>query len=173
MRRGEGFHGRGAWTAHRPRTRIAVLAAISLAGLAGGAPARASLGHAADSVEFDRAHMAARMTSTQAATHTVQVLSLPHGGGVVREFMSPGGVVFAVAWRGPGRPDLRQLLGEHFDTLQAESVIRAGRRLSVPLAVSRSDFVVHSGGHPGAFWGVAYLPQQLPAGVSVQDLQTR
>jgi hypothetical protein len=79
--------------------------------------------------------------------------------------------VFAVVWRAPGRPDLRQLLGGHFDTLQADNATRVGRRYRRPLAVSRSELVVQSGGHSGAFWGVAVLPGMEPPGFSLNDLK--
>ena len=78
--------------------------------------------------------------------------------------------MFAVTWRGPGRPDLRQLLGEHFQTLQDDNV-RRGPRTRRPLSVSRSDFIVRTGGHPGGFWGVAFLPQSPPAGFSTAELK--
>ena len=85
-------------------------------------------------------------------------------GGLVREFTRADGTVFAVTWRGPGRPDLRQLLGDHFQTLQADNV-RNGPRTRRPLSVNRSDFIVRTGGHSGAFWGVAFLPQHGARGL--------
>jgi hypothetical protein len=33
----------------------------------------------------------------------------------VRQFVSPSGTVFGVAWDGPWQPDLHQLLGAYFD----------------------------------------------------------
>ena len=134
-------------------------------------PAWASLGQRMESVRADRAKLAASLSSTQGQAFVVHTLTLP-AGGRVREFAAPDGVGCAVSWRGHGRPDLRQLLGEHFETMQADTAVRAGRRLRVPLTVDRSDFVVRSGGHPGAFWGTAFLPQQAPAGVTLRDLQT-
>ncbi len=129
----------------------------------------AGLGQPFESVKTDRARMSARMASIAMATHTVSALTLANGG-VVKEFSNRSGMVFAVSWRGPGRPDLQQLLGGGFDTLQADNVDRGGRRMRAPLKVDRSDLVVHTGGHPGAFWGVAYLPQQTPSGFSGADL---
>jgi hypothetical protein len=137
--------------------------------LIGGLPAQASLGGARDSVDADGRHFAARMSAAAAPTHTVNVLTMPNGE-VVREFTRGDGVVFAVTWRGPARPDLRQLLGPRFDTVQADNVLPGGRRTRRPLAVRRSDFVMSSGGHPGAFWGVAYLPAEAPPGFPVKDL---
>jgi hypothetical protein len=143
--------------------------AVALLCLIGGLPARASLGGGRDSVDADGRHFAARMSTIGASTHTVNVLTMTNGE-VVREFTRGDGVVFAVTWRGPARPDLRQLLGPRFDTIQADNVLGGGRRTRRPLAVRRPDFVLSSGGHPGAFWGVAYLPALAPAGFPVRDL---
>lgn len=145
-------------------------AAAAAACLAVALPAYAHLGGAYASVEADRAHMGARIQSTSAATHTVHTLTLANGG-IVREFSRPDGTVFAVTWRAPGRPDLRQLLGEHFNTLQIDNARPPGRWSRQPLNVNRSDFVVQSGGHSGAFWGVAILPQSEPAGFALSDLK--
>ena len=112
------------------------------------------------------------MAKSATAASTVETLTLPNGG-TVEEYVGAHGVVFGVSWRGPGRPDLEQLLGDHFATLQADNPLPGGRRTRSPLTVNRTDLVVHSGGHPGAFWGSAYLPQQLPAGFSLKDLHSR
>jgi hypothetical protein len=155
-------------TSRSPARAAALVAGAVWLGLA--APALAALGGAYDSVESDRIHLSARLNSTAAATYTVHALTLANGG-VAREYTRGDGVVFAIAWRGPGRPDLRQLLGGYFDTFQADNGLPGGRRTRRPLSVDRPDFIVRSGGHPGAFWGVAYLPQLAPAGFSVNDLQ--
>ncbi len=148
------------------RRRVAVAAAVWLAA----APAaHATLGGARDGVDRDQASLAASLSSTAATTHTVHALTLANGV-VAREFIGASGVVFAVTWHGPARPDLRQLLGSYFNTLQADNAPRAGRRTRAPLAVNRSDFVVESGGHSGAFWGVAFLPKMAPAGFSASAL---
>jgi len=150
-------------------SRLACAAAAS-AGLLGALPAHAALGGAYASIATDRAHLAARLQSTSAATHTLHTLTLGNGG-MVREFSRPDGTVFAVTWRAPGRPDLRQLLGDHFQTLQSETARHAVRGRRLPMMVNRSDFMVVSGGHSGAFWGVAYLPQAAPPGFSPSELK--
>ena len=148
----------------------ATLAGAFALTLASVVPAHATLGRAYDSVVSDRAHMSARLASAQGARFTVHTLTLASGG-VVREYAGTDGVVFAVARRAPGRPDLQQLLGDSFATMQADNA-RAGQpRLRRPLSVQRSGLVMQSGGHPGGFWGVAYLPQNLPTGVSPQDIR--
>jgi hypothetical protein len=138
-------------------------------GVIAAVPAWAALGGGRESIDTDRRHLAARLSATAAATHTVHVLTMPNGE-VIREFARNDGTVFAVAWRGPARPDLRQLLGPRFDDVQADNVLPGGRRTRRPLAVRRPDFALTSGGHPGAFWGVAYLPALAPPGFPVKDL---
>ena len=145
-------------------------AAAAAAVFAVASSAHAFLGGGYATVTADRAHMAARLQTSAAATHTLHQLTLANGG-LVREFSRPDGTIFAVTWRGPGRPDLRRLLGDHFGALQADNARRSGRPRRLPLMVNRSDFVVVSGGHPGAFWGVAYLPQAAPAGFSPSELR--
>ena len=149
------------------RYAASLLAFVAL--MAASPAAHAALGHAVDSVQTDRLHMSARMATSAAAAYTAQTLTLDNGG-TVKE-LSAGGVVFAVAWRGPSRPDLKQLLGEHFDTLQAATAIVGAHRLRAPILVDRTDLVVHSAGHSGAFRGFAYLPALIPTGVSAADLQ--
>jgi len=143
---------------------MATLIALALA-----APAHAYLGASRNTVEADRAHMAASRTSRAAAAYSVDVMALANGG-TVKEYSRPDGTVFAVTWMGSGRPDLRQLLGSHFSALQTDN-LRRGARTRRPLSVNRSDFVVSSGGHSGAFWGVAILPQATPTTFSAADLK--
>ena len=150
-------------------SRLACAAAAATA-FAAASSAHAFLGGSYATVTADRAHMAARLQTSAAATHTLHQLTLANGG-MVKEFSRSDGTVFAVTWRGPGRPDLRQLLGDHFSTLQADNARRSGRPRRLPLVVNRSNFVVLTGGHPGAFWGVAYLPQAAPAGFSPSELK--
>ncbi len=137
--------------------------------LALAAPALASLGAPRDTVETDRAHMAASRTSRAGAAYAVDIMALANGG-TVKEFSRPDGTVFAVTWVGPARPDLRQLLGSHFSTIQTDNV-RRGPRTRRSLSVNRTDFVVQSGGHSGAFWGVAILPGVTPAGFSAASVR--
>ncbi len=162
-------------TARRPQTfstcaRLCSGGLAALAWLGVASPSFASLGGVASSIEVDRAHLAARSSTVVNAAYTVYVMTLPNGG-TVKEFERSDGVVFGIAWRGPSRPDLRQLLGSRFAVMQSDVVVHGGRRLRAPLIDERSDFVLHSAGHSGAFVGSAYLPQLAPASFSVSDLQ--
>jgi hypothetical protein len=95
-------------------------------------------------------------------------MTLPSGT-VVREFVSLQGQVFAVSWKGPFKPDLRQLMGDYFDRyVQATPASRGGHGAS---RVAQADLVVQSMGHMRAFSGHAFVPGMLPAGVAESDLQ--
>jgi hypothetical protein len=135
--------------------------------------AHASLGGDSASVEADRVHMnvkhAARLTPSSTGSYTVHETTLPTGT-LVRQYVSKAGVVFAVTWSGPFMPNLRQLLGLHFDTMTARQAkrVHAGHRF---ISQHESDLVIESGGHPRSFAGRAYLPSALPAGVAEKDIQ--
>ena len=147
--------------------RITLSGAVLI--LLGATAAAAELGGRAESIDADRAHFDAGITSSNAPNHRIYTLT-PTRGGIVHEYANAEGQVFAVSWHGPGRPDLRQLLGARFDSFQSGLAARTGRRMSRHVVVRRSDFVVRSAGHPGAFFGVAYLPGLMPQGLAVDDL---
>jgi hypothetical protein len=88
----------------------------------------------------------------------------------VREYVSESGFVFAVAWEGPFLPDLKALLGKHFDTLVAESarIPRVGRS---SIAINLPEVVINSGGHMRSFEGSAWIPAELPAGFSTDHVR--
>ena len=115
--------------------------------------------------------MSARMTAVPMGHYTRHELTRPNGG-MVHEFTNPAGAVFAVTWSGPGKPDLRTLLGRYFATFQANSVAtaRAMHSLRRPPQVSQPDLQILTGGHMGWFHGVAYVPSLAPAGFSPTEL---
>jgi hypothetical protein len=88
---------------------------------------------------------------------------------VVREYVSAAGQVFAVSWRGPLLPDLKQTLGSYFQQYQsAAGVPHVGHR---HLSIEQPELVVHSNGHMRAFYGHAYLPGLVPANFSLADIK--
>ena len=92
-------------------------------------------------------------------------------GTIVREYATPAGVVFAVSWQGPVLPDLSALLGQYFKTFKLEAeLVRASGRRGGPLTIARTDLVVQSGGRMRDFFGHAYAPALVPAGVKVNDV---
>src|SRR6185437_4319337 len=134
--------------------------------LAGGAmtPARAGLGDTVASVQTDRVNMKGQLRTRSEAGYTVQEITAANGV-LVREFVSPAGVVFAVSWSGSAMPDLRQTLGTYFDqyrtTVQAQRA--TGRRAGHHhIEIRTPSLVVHAGGHMRQYFGVAYVPSLVP-----------
>jgi hypothetical protein len=132
-------------------------------------PAWASLGDNVTSVQTDKAHMKGTLRSVatqQYVTHEIQVPT----GQVVREFVSPEGTVFGVAWEGPFQPDLEQVLGSYFEPAK-QAVAAQQRHGHGPIYVETSGFVFQQGGHARSFHGRAYVPSMVPQGVDVTDIQ--
>ena len=128
----------------------------------------ATLGENEGSVKADQAQMRASLRTVRASTHSVHELQTP-AGHVIREYVSPSGTVFGVAWQGPSKPDLKQLLGSHFEELQPEAPTTRVRR--GPVVVRQPGIVFEMGGHMRAFAGRAYVPQLLPAGVAPEAIK--
>jgi len=131
----------------------------------------ATLGGSLDSVQTDQAHFKANMTITGGDVYTIHELTTPTHI-VMREYVSSGGRVFGVTWRGPFIPEMQQLLGSYFQqyvlAAKAERERHVGR---VPLNIQLPGLVVQTGGHMGAYFGRAYDPQLLPVGASPDDIR--
>jgi hypothetical protein len=134
--------------------------------------AAAELGGTLATVDTDRVKMQGallRIAQTGPfAMHEIRTAA----GTNVRQFISPSGTVFGVAWDGPWQPDLHQLLGPYFDRFtQAAQVVRHARKGRGPLSIRDGDLVVDISGHPRAFVGRAYLAPLLPQGVDPSSIK--
>jgi hypothetical protein len=146
----------------------AILAAVVLTTTL---PAFAGLGEELSSVQADQAHVQGTLRTTQTSSYTIHEIQSPTGT-VVREYVSPSGKVFAVAWQGPWPPDMRQILASYFgqyqQSAQAQANSRTGRR---PLVIEQPGLVLQSGGHMRSFAGRAYIPEMLPQGISAEAIR--
>lgn len=81
-------------------------------------------------------------------------------GVTLRAYASADGTVFGLAWHGISPPDLRQLLGSHYEEYRAaaQQVRRRG-----PVTITAGDLVVQLGGHMRDLHGRAYLSDAIPA----------
>jgi hypothetical protein len=133
-------------------------------------PARAALGGGLDSVESDRKALAA--TRHQAmAEPGYQVHELESDGLRVRQYLSPQGVVFAVAWDGLAHPDLDTLLGPYaaaWREADATAPRSPGRRAR---ALTARNLVVEQWGHMRHLQGRAWDPALLPPGVTADAIR--
>ncbi|HEX9276806.1 MAG TPA: DUF2844 domain-containing protein [Casimicrobiaceae bacterium] len=145
----------------RPLWRIALLVGWAIVAGIAALPARAALGGGEATVEADRLQVGGTLRVLRLAAYTVHELQVPSGT-VVREYVSPAGTVFGVAWQGPSMPDLRQVLGTYFDRY-VDAVTK--RKARGPVLIEQPGLVVQSSGHMRAFVGRAYIPEAFPQGV--------
>jgi Protein of unknown function (DUF2844) len=94
---------------------------------------------------------------------------------VVREYVSPAGAVFGVAWEGQFPPDLQSLLGPYYQQAQqaqkAASSAQQPRVRRAPVVIETPGLVLYQTGHMRSFHGQAYVPQLVPQGVQASDIR--
>lgn len=148
------------------RACVRILAAALL--LAMPFPARAVLGDSAASVLSDQARMKGTLRSVDRGAYVMHEIITTTG--AVREFVSPGGAVFGVAWEGQFSPDFQHLLGPYYAQAN-RSASQQPRPRRAPIAVSTPGLVFQQSGHTRSFHGQAYIPQLLPQGVQASDIR--
>jgi hypothetical protein len=130
-------------------------------------PAGAALGQPHESVKFDRQLMKGSLATREMRGYSVEEITREDGA-ILREFVSPQGQIFGIAWEGMTMPNLTQLLGPSADAFQkaTEGPHHRGR-----LSVHVGQLVVETGGHMRAFRVHAYRLDLLPSGVSEDVVQ--
>jgi hypothetical protein len=129
----------------------------------------AAIGDSESAISKEAVAMKAVHVRIQKTNYSVHEISTAVG--MLREYVSAGGVVFAVTWRGMSRPDLSKVLGPYY----AEYAVAAAK---IPKAFGRHSTTVKSdhltvqrGGHMRDIHGIAYVPASLPSAMRVEDLQ--
>jgi Protein of unknown function (DUF2844) len=145
-----------------PLLLFSVLAFVSL-------PARAVLGDSAASVLNDQARMKGSLRSVDETAYVMHEITTDTGT-VVREYVSPAGVVFAVSWEGQFPPDFEQLLGPYYQRAK-QATAQQERPGRAPFFVDTPGLVVQQSGHARSFHGQAYIPQLIPEGVKASDIR--
>ncbi len=148
----------------------AVLLALS-------APAFAVLGDNAASVLNDQARMRGTLRSVDNQTYVMHEITASYGA-KVREYVSPSGVVFGVAWDGQFPPNFEQLLGPYFQQLQQATAQQKAAdeangqvRRRGPVLIQSSGIVFAQSGHMHSYHGTAYIPQLIPQNVTAGDIR--
>lgn len=133
-------------------------------------PAHATLGEAADSIESDRNSLSAvRHDAIVRNAYTIQ--EVESDSTVVREYVSPSGIVFGIAWNGLIHPDLTHLLGSYAGEYK-EALRQTTRNLGQRrLQVKTERVVVEKWGHMRNLQGRAYAPALIPTGISVSEIR--
>jgi len=154
----------------RQKIPILLLSLAAIMAALAAQPASATLGEPADSVAADQKALSAlRSTSTAYQNYTVR--QVESNAIAVREYISPTGIVFGVAWNGMTNPDLTQLLGKYFpeyELARKQTPRRPGRRAS---QVKTDRVIVETWGHMRNFHGRAYAPALVPSGVTIDEIK--
>jgi Protein of unknown function (DUF2844) len=130
--------------------------------------AHATLGAGAQSVSEDQAAYSAAHALTPQANFDLHELTTP-AGVKVREYALRGGPVFAVAWEGATTPDLKQLLGVHYQRFQSELLAhRTGHHV---LAIRTPELVATVTRFQRTGSGTVYLPALVPSGTAISALR--
>lgn len=151
------------------------------------ATAHAELGGDVSSIDRDQARLKGERRQVSVQTHVVvnraQALSvatqetMAHeitqaDGSVIREYLTPSGIVYAVTWQTHFRPDLGALFGQHAASYMAsakEAMKTPGIKRNV--ALQSKNLIVHATSHFNIFIGQAYVPSLVPSGVNVHELR--
>ncbi len=113
--------------------------------LCSAAPAHATLGQPAMSAQF---------VQTQAG---------------ITQYANAAGIVYAVTWQTRTPVDVQSLLGSYAAQFDAARNPRAG--LNAPMVLNTPHFVAHVFQTPGHWFGLAYIPALVPAGVNPESLK--
>lgn len=131
-------------------------------------PSLAALGGDEASIALDQTELNGTRRILSSQKFTIHEI-LSDSGTLVREYISTQGQVFAVVWKGPIMPDLEQILGNHFT--HYATAVDNGRVRRAPVLVQQPGIVIRSEGHMRAFSGHAYIPQLIPADVTIDEIQ--
>ena len=130
----------------------------------------AALGGSADTVAADRKSLQeVHRTTTPHNGYTVE--EIVSDATTVREYVSPSGVVFGIAWNGYVHPDLTQLLGSYWGEYSVAQ--QKGARISgrTRQQLATDNIVVEKWGHMRNLQGRAYVPSLVPAGVCIDEIK--
>ena len=144
---------------------------LSVAVLATAQRAQSGLGESADSIASDREALSAVQRATT-AHHGYTVQEFASDATSVREYVSPSGIVFGVAWNGLTYPDLTPLLGSYASEYQ-EALQQTPRQpgLRRHHAVRTERVVVEKWGHMRNLQGRAFAPALITPGVSIDEIK--
>lgn len=140
----------------------------------------AVLGDNAASVLTDQARVRGSLHSIDSRTYVLHEITTPTGA-KIREFVSPGGAVFGIAWDGQFPPNFQLLLGAYYQQVQKASAAQKEaarlsgegdpiRRARNPVVIETSGLVLYEMGHMRSFHGVAYIPQLVPQDVRMSEI---
>jgi hypothetical protein len=153
-----------------PRPRLLPAISLVLTFFTVTTQAQATLGESADSIASDQKVLSSvRGVTSTSPGYTVHEIRSETT--TIREYVSPSGIVFGIAWNGLTHPDLTSLLGTYHNDYQKilrQTPRQPGRR-HVQMKTER--VVVEKWGHMRNLQGRAYAPALIPQGVGVDEIK--
>lgn len=140
-----------------------VAGALALGGPGAIGQAHATLGGNVASIQANQEHLGAQRSVEKLAQGERHELRL-NDHLTVQEYVSPSGVVYAITWKGHGRPNFGELFGSYASELENPAARNHRRTGHHQLRLSGSDFELRSSGHNRMSSGRAWVPSLLPAG---------
>jgi hypothetical protein len=144
------------------------LAALLIASAIASTDAVAALGTHAAAMQTEQLRMKATLVERQTAKFSVHELHTATGI-TIREYAAADGIIFAVSWQGPTKPDLLQLLGNYF--AQYRAALRTADATHRHAHIELPTLVVTESARQRLFAGTAYDPSLLPSGVTAAEIQ--
>ena len=127
--------------------------------------AKAELGGNLASITQEQKTFGSTLTTSPQSTYTIYIQNISPDL-VIKEYVSNSGNIFGVAWKGSTLPNFQVLLGNYY------SNYLSAQQKNPRLVFLRDDNLdLESGGMMGGYIGRAYLPKQIPAGVSPTVIQ--
>jgi hypothetical protein len=130
----------------------------------------AALGGGLDSITSDHQALHANHRA-KSAKDKYSVEEITADAITVREYVSPSGIVFGIAWNGYVHPDLTQLLGSYTGEFTAARQKAARKSGSRRLHLATKNIIVEKWGHMRDLRGRAYAPSLIPTGVTSDEIK--
>ena len=93
------------------------------------------------------------------------------GNTTINEYATSAGEIIAYTWQGPTMPDMDALLGKYGASYRAGAAASPATGNLHALRVVRPDVIVESGGPMRGYAGRAWLPANVPSGVTSADFR--
>jgi hypothetical protein len=145
------------------KTTLSVLLILILAHI----PAWAVLGQNEATVTTDQQQMKSEDHVQDLQAYKVHELTTANGP-TVREYVSPQGVVFGIAWQGRSMLNVTGFLGTYVENLQTATPSQTQIRHLRGVTVKTSDFVFTNFCRMRICTGKAYVPSLVPNNISAE-----
>jgi Protein of unknown function (DUF2844) len=127
--------------------------------------AQAELGGNLASITQEQKTFGSTLTTSPQSNYTIYIQNISPDL-VIKEYVSNSGNIFGVAWKGSTLPNFQIILGNYYS-----NYLSAQQQNPRSVFVRDDNLVLESGGMMGGYIGRAYLPKQLPEGMTPTAIQ--